>query len=95
LFTVKLCETDCEAYVALPAWDALIVHVPPAIKDAVLAETVQIEVDDEVYVTGKPLLADAVRATVCRTFCEGIVAHMMDCACLPTVKLCITGTAGR
>jgi hypothetical protein len=64
-------------------------------KVAVLPETVQIDVDDQVYVTGKPLLADAVRTNVCSTFWDGMVAHVIDCACLPTVKLCMTGTAAR
>ena len=49
----------------MPACVALIVHVPPPIIVAVLPETVQTDVGDEVKATGKPLLADAVKGTVC------------------------------
>lgn len=58
--TVKLCCTDgATAYMPLPAWEAVIVQVPAERSVAVLFETVQTPMVDEVNVTGSPELAVA------------------------------------
>jgi hypothetical protein len=67
------------AYVALPAWLAVMEHAPPVKRVAVLPETVQIEVEFEVKVTGRPELAVAESPTLVPTVCPGIVGKLIVC----------------
>jgi hypothetical protein len=61
--TVKLCVTvAAAAYVALPAWPATIMHVPPETIVTVLPATVQTSGVMEAKVTARPELAVALIA---------------------------------
>jgi hypothetical protein len=94
--TVKLCETEVAAlYVELPAWEAVRVHVPPASREAVLPETVQMLGVDEAKLTARPEVAVAFRASEVPEVWVGMAAKVMVCDCSlgATVKLCETGVA--
>ncbi len=77
----------------LPAWLAWMVQVPVAMNVAVVPETVQTPVVVEVKVTAKPELAVAESVSGVPTVCEGMVANVMVCASLLTVKLRVIGGA--
>ena len=64
----------------LPGWDAVMMHVPAEMSEAVLLETVQTEGVEEVKLTGKPELAAAVRAREAPTDWLEIGLKVMACA---------------
>jgi hypothetical protein len=61
----------------LPACEATIVQVPPAIVVAVVPDTVQMPVVDDVNATGKPELAVAVRVKGVPTVCAAIAPKVI------------------
>ena len=63
--TMKLVPTaGAAAYTPFPLWVTSIEHVPVAMNDAVLPETVHTAVVVDLKATGKPELAEAVKASV-------------------------------
>jgi hypothetical protein len=93
---VKLCVTDvAAAHVVLPACEATMAQVPPVGNVTVVADTVQMPVVDDVYVTGKPELAVAVRVKGVPTVWVVIALKAIVCGCPFTVKVCETGVAAE
>jgi len=80
---------------ALPDCEATMVQVPPVRNVAVVGDTVQTPVVDDVYVTGKPELAVAVRVKGVPTVWVAIALKVIVCDCPSTVKLCETGVAAE
>ncbi len=84
------------AKLALPAWFAVMVHVPAALMVTVAAATVQTEFVDEVNVTGFPEgPPDAVSANVPpgTKVCGPGSVKLMTCAAGATAKVWVTSGA--
>ena len=79
--TAKPCETVADAYCALPACEAWIVHVPAATSFAVARETVHTAGVEEAKMTGRPELALALSFTDPPATCAAIVSNAMVCCC--------------
>jgi hypothetical protein len=93
-FTAKLWETGAAAlYEPLPACVAWMVHVPVAISEAVVPETVQTAGVVEAKLTGRPESDVADSATVPPTDCAAIAPKVMVCDFAFTAKLWETGAA--
>ena len=73
-----------------PAWDAVMVQVPEARREAVPAETVQTLKVVEAKLTGSPEEAVAVSVRVVPTACAAIGPKVMVWDSAFTVKLCST-----
>ena len=93
--TVKLCVTGVAAlYTLLPGCEATIVQVPAASKVAVLPETVQTLLVEELKLTLRPELAVAVNATVVPLALLPGAANVIVCAAgLFTTTICPTAGA--
>lgn len=78
----------------MPACAAMIVQFPAANRDAVLPETAQTPLVDDVYATLKPELAIAFKVNGVPTVCAAIELKVIVCDPPFTVKLCETGIAG-
>ena len=96
-FTVKLWDTGvAAAQVALPAWEAWIVHVPAVTNVAVVPLTVQTLVVCDANATASPELAVAESASGVPTVCVPGLLNVIVCDCggaAFTVKLRETGVA--
>ncbi len=76
----------------LPAWEAVIVHVPVVTNVAVEPETVQTDIVVEAKLTPKPELAEAVSVRGVPTFWVAIGPKVMVCV-KRTGNVCETGVA--
>ena len=82
------------AYVASPAWVALILQVPTFLSVTVSPLTVQMVVDDEVKVTGRFEDADGLRTTVGLCIdCGPGFGNVIVCGALVTLKERATAVA--
>jgi hypothetical protein len=77
----------------LPAWDAVIEHVPVATNVAVVPFTVQTVVVVDAKLTASPEVAVAVSGSVVPIVCVPIVGKVIVCGWPATLKLCVTGVA--
>ena len=67
----------------MPLWVAVIVQLPAAMSEAVVPDTVQMLVVEELKVTGKPELAEAISVIGVPTVWLPIVGNEMVCGLPP------------
>ncbi len=71
------------------------VQMPSPLNVTVPLDTEQTADGEAVYVIAKPELAVAFRLSGVPTTCELIAPKLIVCACLFTVKLCVTDVAAE
>jgi hypothetical protein len=93
--TVKLAVAEAALYVLLPLCVAVRVQVPAVNRDTVEPLTVQTGCVDEEYVTGNPLVAVAVRASLVSAACDAGCGNVTVCESTPIEKDKLTGVAAE